>query len=337
MSKTTGATKFGVSYFGNRFLSHGAADIARISESCDYIVHTVSEADLNFHKSVLSKLFAESRRRGLEVWADPWGLGGVFGGEALSSFLLTHRDSWQTMSDGRVVPSACMNRPEWRSFVKEWVLTVRDMGAQAIFWDEPHPSFDVASEWEGVYSCVCSVCQQMFKKRYGAAMPPKLNDSVREFRRDTLRDFLGEMMAFSKSKTMINTMCLYAFKGYPEYDLIWREAAALENLDIFGCDPYWRWRGRQNPAEHITEFSKKVLAETVPKNRGSQIWIQAMRLPAGTEHEIRPAIEAAARAGITHIAAWSFDGGELLDTVLAERPAEVWSVVEATYKALRGR
>ena len=73
----TTPTKFGVSYFGNRFLSHGAQDIARIAESCDYVVHTVSEADLNFHKSVLAKLFAESRRRGLEVWADPWGLGGT--------------------------------------------------------------------------------------------------------------------------------------------------------------------------------------------------------------------------------------------------------------------
>lgn len=328
-------TKFGVSYFGNRFLSHGKADIARISESCDYIVHTVSETDMIFHKAVLFKLFEESRRKGLEVWADPWSLGGVFGGEALSGFLLSHRDSWQTMSDGRIVPSACMTRPEWRSFMKEWVLTVRDMGAQTILWDEPHPAFDVASEWEGVYSCVCSNCQQIFRRRYGTAMPAKLNDAAREFRRETLRDFLSDMMAFAKSKGLRNAMCLYAFKGYPEYDRIWQEAAALPDLDIFGCDPYWRWRGRHDPAGHVTEFSKKVVANALPNGKGSQVWIQAMRLPAGTEHEIKPAIEAAVAAGITHVAAWSFDGGELLDTVLAERPEEVWAVVESTYKSLR--
>jgi hypothetical protein len=334
----TSQTKFGVSYFGNRFLSHGRNDIARISESCDYVVHTVSEADLNYHKAVLTKMFGESRRRGLEVWADPWGLGGVFGGETVSSFLLWHRDSWQIMSDGRVVPSACMNRPEWRSFVKEWVLTVRDMGAQVILWDEPHPAFDVASEWEGVYSCVCSACQQLFRKRYGLAMPAKLNDAAREFRRQTLRDFLSEMMAFAKSKSLKNAMCLYAFKGYPEYDLIWKQAAALPDLDIFGCDPYWRWRGRRyDPAEHVAEFSKKVIENAAPNGKGSQVWIQAMRLPAGTENEIAPAIEAAVKAGITHVAAWSYDGGELLDTVLAERPEQVWAVVESTYKSLRER
>lgn len=330
-------TQFGVSYFGNRFLQHGRGDVARIAESCDYVVHTVSESDLNFHKAVLAKLFEESRRRGLEVWADPWGLGGVFGGEALSSFLLNHRDSWQTMSDGRVVPSACMNRPEWRSFVKEWVLTVRDMGAQVIFWDEPHPAFDLASEWEGVYSCVCSACQQLYRRRYGVTLPPKLNDSVREFRRETLRDFLNDMMAFARSKSLKNALCLYAFKGYPEYDLVWREAAAMKDLDIFGCDPYWRWRGRQDPAVHLTEFSKWVVENAEMNGKKSQVWIQAMRLPAGAEHEIKPAIEAAVAAGITHIAAWSYDGGELLDTVLAERPEEVWKVVEATYKTLRAR
>lgn len=330
-------SKFGVSYFGNRFLSHARADVARIADSCDYIVHTVSESDLLFHKSVLAKIFAETRRRGLEVWADPWGLGGVFGGEAISSFLLKHRDAWQTMSDGRVVPHACMNRPEFRSFVKEWVLSVRDMGASVILWDEPHPAFDVASEWEGVYSCNCSTCQNLFKRRYGGTMPAKLDESAREFRRETLREFLMEMMAFTKSKGMKNVICLYAFKGYPEYDRIWKEAAAMPDLDIFGCDPYWRWRGRQDPAVHVAEFSDSVVRQAVANGKDSQVWIQAMRLPAGTEHEIKPAIEAAVKSGITHVAAWSFDGGEILDTVLAERPEEVWSVVEATYKSLRAR
>ena len=322
---------FGVSYFGNRFISHAKADLARIATTCDYVVHTVNETDLTYHKAVLAKLFAESRRLGLETWADPWGLGGVFGGESASQFLVTHRDSWQTMSDGRIMPIACLNRPEWRSYVKEWVLSVRDMGAQVIFWDEPHIAFDLESEWAGIYACVCPVCQQNYKSKYGSPMPGRLNDQAREFRRDYLRDFLEDVMGFARSKGMKNALCLYAFKGFEEYDRIWSGAAALKNLDIFGCDPYWRWRRKRDPKIHVDEFAKKVAEDARRNGKQSQIWIQAMRFPAGVEAEVEHAIQAAIAQGITHIAAWSFDGGELLDTVLSERPGEVWQAVEVAF------
>ena len=42
-----------------------------------------------------------------------------------------------------------------------------------------------------------------------------------------------------------------------------------------------------------------------------------------------------AQAGVTHLAAWSYDGGGLLDTVLAEDPAKVWAATARTFKRLR--
>ncbi len=328
-------TKFGVSYFGNRFLSHAREDFKRISASCDYIVHTVNETDLVYHKAVLARLFHESRKVGLEVWVDPWGLGGVFGGEASSQFLLEHRKSWQVMSDGRHVAAACLNRPEWRSYMKEWILSVRDMGGQVIFWDEPHVAFDFESEWEGIYSCFCEECQQLFKRKYGTLPLNKLNDQIREFRRDTMRSFLQEGMAFARSKGMKNAICLYAYRGHAEYDLVWKGAAELPDLDIFGCDPYWHWRFKRDVTPHVTEFSEYVVETAKANKKSSQVWIQAMRLPTGTEHQIGDAVEAAVKAGITHVAAWSFDGGELLDTVLSERPDVVWSEVEKAFQKFR--
>ncbi len=325
----------GASYYGNRFLSHADKDLRRLRESCDYVVHTVSEADLTYHKAVLAKMLAESKRLGLEVWVDPWGLGGVFGGESFSKFLLEHRDSWQIMSDGRPVPSACLNRPEWRSYIMEWILSVRDMGADVIFWDEPHVSFDFSSEWEGIYSCVCSVCQDKFKRTRGGFLPPRLNEEARAFRLHTIGDFLNDVMSYAKSKGMKNALCLYAFKGNKEYDHVWEQAARLKDLDIFGCDPYWRWRGHQDPAKHVAEFSRHTVQHARANGKGSQIWIQAMRLPAGAENEIARACEAAVKEGVTHLAAWSFDGGELLDPVLSENPAEVWRVTEEIFKKIR--
>ncbi|MCG3205655.1 MAG: hypothetical protein KCHDKBKB_02377 [Elusimicrobia bacterium] len=328
-------TQFGVSYFGNRFLNHAKEDLKRISACCDYIVHTVNETDLVYHKSVLSKLFEESRRVGLEVWVDPWGLGGVFGGEASSQFLLEHRKSWQVMSNGKFVPSVCLNRPEWRSFMKEWILSVRDMGGQVIFWDEPHVAFDFEMEWQGIFSCACEECQRLYKNKYGEKMPERLNDQAREFRRETMRSFLTEGMAFSHSKGLKNSLCLYALKGHEEYDLLFKEAATLPDLDIFGCDPYWHWRFKKPVVSHVEEFSKYVSLHATTNKKMSQIWIQAMRLPSGKESEIGLAVEAAIRQGISHIAAWSFDGGELLDTVLSERPDMVWAETERAFLRFR--
>lgn len=328
-------TQFGVSYFGNRYLSHAREDFKRIAESCNYIVHTVNENDLVYHKAVMAKIFYETRKAGLEVWVDPWGLGGVFGGESSSQFLLEHRKSWQMMSNGTHVPAACMNRPEWRSYMKEWILSVRDMGGQVVFWDEPHMAFDLASEFEGVYSCFCELCRDLFKRRYGAKMPARLNDQSREFRRDTIRSFLEDGMSFSRSKGLKNAICLYAYKGHEEYDMIWKGAAALKDLDIFGCDPYWHWRFKKDPGPHVTEFSKYVVEHAQKNGKGSQVWVQAMRLPTGKEPEIGVAIEAAVKAGVTHVAAWSYDGGELLDTVLSERPEVVWAETEKAFKRFR--
>lgn len=329
-------TKLGVAYFGNRFLSHARRDLDRMARSCDYVVHTVNETDLAFHKAALTRLFEETRRRNLEIWVDPWGLGGVFGGEALSTFLMEHRDSWQVMSDGRAVPNACLNRPEWRAYMKEWILTVRDMGGQVLFWDEPHVAFTLDDEADGVYACTCDECRKLFKKRFGGDMPKRLTDEARIFRRETIKAFLDEVMAYAHGKNLKNAICLYAYKGIAEYDLLWKGAAALEHLDIMGCDPYWRWRGRTfDPSARVAEFSKYVVESAAPYGKGSQVWVQAMRLPKGTEPEVGAAIRAAVAEKVTHVAAWSFDGGELLDPVLSENPEAVWQAVEDTYMALR--
>jgi len=330
-------TRLGVSYFGNRFINHAREDLRRISESCDYVVHTVSEPDLIFHKSVLSKIFQETKKIGLEVWVDPWGLGGVFGGEAFSKFILEHRGAWQVMSDGRFVPAACINNSAFRSFVKEWVLNVRDMGAEVIFWDEPHIAFDIDSEIEGIFSCACSTCKALFKKEFGEDLPAKLNENARIFRRKMVRSFLSEIMDFCHENKLRNAICLYAFRGIKDYDWFWEEAAGLKSLDILGCDPYWRWHWNRDPRVHVKEFSRFVFEMARRNGKESQVWIQAMRLPAGSEGEIEQACNVAVNEGVSHLAAWSFDGGELLDPVLSERPGEVWNSVERAFKKLKGK
>jgi hypothetical protein len=326
----------GAAYLGNRFPSHARVDLGQLSEVCDYVVHTVSETDLHFHKAALAEIFADSRRRGLEVWADPWGVGGVFGGESFSKFLLDHPDHWQVRSDGRAVPAACLNSGVFRDFVKEWVSVAAGLGAQVLLWDEPHVYFRWDLEWEGVYACTCATCAALFRRDFGGTLGPSLDERSRSFRRQTLRSFLVEVMAEARRHKLKNGLCLYAFEGYEDYDRIWNELSALANLDIFGCDPYWRWRPREyDPTSHVRHYAAKTA--TSAAGRGSQVWIQAMKLRSGQEDEIALAVRAAAEGGATHIAAWSYDGGKLLDPVLSEDPTRVWDAVADAFREIRAR
>ena len=326
----------GVAYLGNRFLGHARRDLDIIATVADHVVHTFSETDLYFHKAALARIVEASRRAGLEVWVDPWGVGGVFGGESYSKFLLEHPETWQVLSDGRRVPAACINRPAFRDFVKEWVIAAGHLGGQVVFWDEPHVYFHWDLEWEGVYACVCDGCAALFRKRFGAAPPARLNEDAFAFRRDALAGFLGEMMAYARHKGMKNALCLYAFEGYAEYERMWNALGSLPALDVFGCDPYWRWRpAKQDPASHVRHYTERVAAVAGPLKKGNQIWIQAMRLPDGAEGEIETACRAAADAGATHITAWSYDGGALLDPVLSENPDRVWAAVARAFRSVR--
>lgn len=338
MTTSSHRPRTGVSYFGNRFLEHARRDLKTIASVCDHVVHTVSETDLYFHKAALTRVMEESRRAGLEVWVDPWGVAGVFGGESFSKYLLDHPEVWQVLSTGERVPAACVNRPAFRDFMKEWIITVSQMGAEVVFWDEPHIYFHWDKEWDGVFSCRCDVCQKAYTARHGRPMPDRLDDTTAEFRRDSLAGFLKDLMAYARHKKLKNALCLYAFEGYPEYEKIWTTLGSLPDLDVFGCDPYWRWwrPAKQDPDKHVRHYTEKIAAVATPLGKGTQVWIQAMRLPKGAEPEIGTACRAAAAAGATHITAWSFDGGALLDPVLAEDPARVWESVAKAFAELRG-
>ena len=78
----------GIAYFGNRTLRQVAADLADIAGSgFDYVVHCSTESDLLWGYETMREIYRISHELGLEVQADPWGVAGVFGGEALSKFV----------------------------------------------------------------------------------------------------------------------------------------------------------------------------------------------------------------------------------------------------------
>lgn len=275
--------KLGVSYFGNRYFNHAREDLKKIARHCNFVVHTFSETDFYYHRSCLKAIFDYSKKLGLEVWVDPWGVGGVFGGESFSRFLLENRDSWQRLPDGRKVASACLNNQKFRRFLKDWITAAADIGSEVIFWDEPH--------------------QKIFQQKI-------------------IQEFLSDMFRFAKKKRLKNALCIYALNS-PEYDIYWDGLASLPELDIFGCDPYWRLNQNENPVNFVKFFSRKVFDTCRRYRKEGQIWLQAMALPKGKEREIDWAAKAGYEAGIRNFAGWSYDGGAILDNVKSYSPEKV--------------
>lgn len=115
-----------VSYFGNRYLDHFERDLEEIRDhGFDTVVHCVTEADREWGMKRIAEMFAMTREAGLSCWADPWGVAGVFGGEAHSGYV----------ARGGTVGADDVGL---RALVHNWIDDVAAAGAESVFWDEPN-------------------------------------------------------------------------------------------------------------------------------------------------------------------------------------------------------
>jgi hypothetical protein len=115
-----------VSYFGNRYLDHFERDLDEIRDhGFDTVVHCVTEADREWGLKRIAEMFAMTREAGLSCWADPWGVAGVFGGEAHSGYLARGG----TVGAGDATLQALLHN---------WIEDVAAAGAECVFWDEPN-------------------------------------------------------------------------------------------------------------------------------------------------------------------------------------------------------
>ena len=158
----------GVSYFSSRDIRHIRADLAEMREDgCTYVVHCYTETDLAYHRNLMRQVAEATHEAGLEVWFDPWGLVGIFSGETFTRFPLDHPETWQVLSDGRRVPSACPNHPATREFVRGWVDACADAGGDVVMWDEPHFwSALWARDFRPAWACYCDICRTLFRDKF---------------------------------------------------------------------------------------------------------------------------------------------------------------------------
>lgn len=299
------------------------------------VLHTYSENDLAYYRDQMFRIVAASQNAGLEVQVGPWGLGGVFGGEAESIFAMRHPELGQVFADGRRVGSPCPTRQEFRTYVREWATAAVESGADRVFWDEPHWAhprrFD---EPDTNWTCVCVSCRRQFAARFGLPMPIELTPEVRAFREQILVELLAELVSHVRSLGGRSAICLLPpVQGHHVGVDEWEPVAAIEGLDTLATDPYWSFFDLD-----VTEFvggqSSRLAALADAHGLVPQIWIQGFKLAPEQGAEIRAAVAAARAAGVEDLWTWGYEACGHMTYLQTQHPDQVWNELAA---ALTGR
>jgi len=331
------SVKLGVSYFGVRNPEHVERDLDRIVEAgCNMVLHTFSENDFCYYEETMHDIVRLSKERQLEVYIDPWGVGGVFGGEVFTQFALEKDETRQVLSGGDFAPAACPNNKTFRDFMRDWIDAAIDTDADTIFWDEPHFYLPEWSRWRKHkgWTCRCENCQELFHKKFGYSMPKKFNRDVKSFKDESLFDFMKDVTGVAKSRGINNALCLLPeWENQEKIEQKWDKYASLQALDVFGSDPYYLLAGKKFADFEYHAKEVKKLADRHRKE--PQIWIQAFKVKAGNEEDVKRSVEVAYRMGIRNIIAWSYLGTGYMSLIRSERPGKVWQTLEKAYLEIR--
>jgi hypothetical protein len=329
--------QFGVSYFGVRNPQHVQRDLDDVKRlGFDYIVFTFSENDRRFYQGSVAECVRRAHQQGLKAWIDPWGVCGIFGGEAF-----TERGAWdiegqQRRSDGRPLPLLCLNSTEVRTYLQQWITTVAEvLQADAIFWDEPHfyLPYGTARE-QGWWGCCCQRCQARFTATYQRPWPAEETAEVRQCKQDAIASLLLELTATAAAQGLQNIVCVL-----PEHQhLNSLEAkfdcfAADPHLDVLSTDPYPLWHDRDISTTQI--FCEALQRSCQHYGKGAQMWLQGFRVPAGQERLVGEEMRLMARCGIRDMAMWSYLATAYMSSHTCADAPQVWEVFTQTMQDLR--
>ena len=323
----------GVAYHGNRILRHVEEDMLDIvNHNMNLVVHMFSHNDWDRHLGVMKDVVDISKKAGLEVWIDNWGLAGAPGDK--SFYLEYHPDAHQIFNDGSVSPTrVCLNHPEYVQFTKDWLDAVKEFGGETIFWDEPSFAGKKTESGEVLFACCCQNCKRLCAKRYGHKMPAVMTKEVKDFRAWSLLHYFEQVTGYAASLGMKNVTCVMPHTIEESTELL-----KLPHLDNFGTDPYWG--PRRHPERDVYDFvyqgTKNILDLTAKYGKESHLWIQAYDFPAGSEDDLIFATDAAYDAGARTIIDWSFRGGEP-NSYKSDRCDMMWRVMGEAMGRIRAR
>ncbi len=303
-----------------------------------YVVLIVTDFDVLFFRPTVGQMVAVAKQEGLEVFLDPWGLGGIFC-TPYSVFPLRYPEACQRLSDGTYLPRACPSSSEWQTHLAHWLELAAEAGADGVFWDEPQFASEAGS---GRWACRCHRCQARYQAETGEAMPVALTAEVLAFRRRQALAVLAEACAGAAAAGLRNTLCLLPFTDEVRRFAEWEAAAGLPQLESLGIDPYpamvlgyggeAAWLAP--PERYLAGPVERLLAACRAHGKRPHVWLQAFDVPAGVEGQIVAAARWLKAAGIEDVALWS-DRWGTGDNRRSRRPEAVWQAVREALAVLR--
>jgi hypothetical protein len=329
--------QFGVSYFGVRNPRHVEHDLDDIRHlGFDYVVFTFSENDHRFYRDVMATCVELAHQRGLKAYIDPWGVCGIFGGEAFTDRGAWDLEAQQRRSDGRSLPKLCPNSDDVRVCLQEWIATVAELlQADAIFWDEPHfyLPFGAARE-QGLWSCCCQRCQERFQAMFRESLPALETAEVRQFKQDCIATLIDDITAIAATRGLQNIVCVL-----PEHDHLdalqakFERYAANPHLDVLATDPYPIFH--RQPIASTERFCHALRRACQRYGKAAQLWIQGFRVPAGQESLLADEMQLVADSGIDDMAIWSYLATAYMSSHACADADRVWTVFTQRMQALQ--
>jgi hypothetical protein len=323
-------TEYGTSYFGVRDPEHARRDLDRFANAgLDAVLHTFSERDQKYYRETMEGIVRASHERNLTVYMNPWGLGNVFGGEALTEFSGHNPEACQQLSNGDRVPAACFNAPAFREFVHQWIEDAVRTGADVIFWDEPHwlePAFRDDEDSDEYWTCRCPSCRSRYEEVHGQKMPEAVDDSVKTFKRNSIVNFLEEMTEATAEAGAQNAVCLAPDPTENDSTDRLKRLASLKHLDLIGATPFWDLHG-EDPRDFVGGWSERITSVADSHNLKSQIWIQGFDLDDSREtiEKFRMALDVAKSSGPDSLFLWGWDGCRVMSSKACESAETIWS------------
>lgn len=330
--------KIGVAYFANRILRHVKADMQKLKRlGFDFVVHTFSEFDFQFHHCNLQDIVKVSQDCGLEVYLDPWGVGNFFGGEPFSDFVTKHyRDGCQVLENGEPVFLACPNSSAFQNYMTEWTQAAIVMNPSGIFWDEPHfNSPDYLKGIKGHWSCRCSFCQQKFQDLFHHEMPLIENEEVRTFKQNSLVSFIQQLGRLVRNACMKNILFLTANLPPQQAEKDWQTFAQMIEIDSLSTGYYWTFAGTK--VEDTTAYALILRELCEVSNKEPLYWIQNIKIESGREKEIELAIELVYTSGIRNFAIWGFESGSHESWLACDNPQRAWRLTLKKFQQLKAQ
>ena len=310
--------KLATSYFGSRILRHVKADLADLRNlGFTRIVHTFSENDFFYSPDTMKAIVAASREAGFEVQIDPWGVAGIFGGEAFSRWIIETPSLMQRGASGRPLGGACLNNPLLLERMADWTDAAAATGSEWVFWDEPHwsPAGSPRNP-EGEF-CVCEHCRE----KAGEA------GITESFRGSSLLDFLSRLVLMATERGMKSSICVLPSGTMNQPGLDWPRIASLPGLSEFGTDPYWQAFNIESPEARDRFIDANSLAAkqaAAANGLETMLWAQAFRIPSGREKDLLSGTDRLINHQPDTLAIWGFEACAHMSTLACDNPDVIW-------------